>query len=71
MADLSNIDLHDLAGHLEEALVHHGVNSMELARRSGVGQSTLSRILSGKQKHTKTSVLAKLLPFFLAKRRPS
>ncbi len=63
-----DIDLHDLAGHLEEALVHHGINALELARRSGVGQPTLSRIMSGGQKTVRTDVLAKLLPFFLPRR---
>lgn len=67
MADLSNIDLHDIGGHVEEACIHHHLNQHELARLSGVSQSTVCRLLNRKLKSPRTCELAKLLPFFPAR----
>lgn len=67
MADLSNINLHDLAGHIEEACVRHGVNALEFSRLVGVGQPTISRIMTGRQKTVRTDVLAKFLPYFTSR----
>jgi transcriptional regulator with XRE-family HTH domain len=49
---------------LQALMAHHKLSGYELARRAGVNQPTLQRILSGETVEPKTSTLKKIADYF-------
>lgn len=60
---MNSVNLADLPGEVTAALTHYGITAAELARRTGVPQPVIWKLVKGKQQHVRSDVLSRLLPF--------
>lgn len=57
------MDLTDIKKLLEDTLIHYGMTGGQFAKATGVSQSVISKILTGKKRHVSSMHLAPMMPW--------